>query len=372
MEKIKIAMITNDLNINGISSVVMSYCKYLCPETYEITVICGSPVSNYNCGVLEQEGIKVYKLPSRKKKILQYHIKLIRILAQNNYDIVHVHGNSATMVIPLSIAKVLKVKMRIAHCHSDKCEHPFLHKLLSIPFKLSYTHAVACSVSAGEWIFKEGYKIIINGIDTNRFRFSERLRNQTRKELYIADEDFVYGHVGRMNAVKNQEFIIDLFSIEASKNPRSKLVLVGTGPNFEHIKQLVKTHQYRERIILYGECNDTSKIYNALDCFILPSLHEGFGIVAIEAQINGLPCIVSTNVPEEVDFSRNVRFCSINRMSEWITHMEKIEHYIIEQSSIEDRRRFFGENIDKIKRFSIEQSIIELDNLYKQNIIDVS
>ncbi|MDA5554946.1 glycosyltransferase [Streptococcus thermophilus] len=79
-------------------------------------------------------------------------------------------------------------------------------------------------------------------------------------------------------------------------------MLVGTGPNFEKIKAIVETNDYKDRIILYGNSEKPSKMYSAMDIFMLPLLYEGLPVVLIEAQISGLPCIVSDSVTREMDF----------------------------------------------------------------------
>ena len=57
--------------------------------------------------------------------------------------------------------------------------------------------------------------------------------------------------------------------------------------------------------------NDVSKNYNAMDVFVFPSLYEGLGMVLIEAQINGLPCLISDKVPKNVKFNSNVEVLEI-------------------------------------------------------------
>lgn len=80
-----------------------------------------------------------------------------------------------------------------------------------------------------------------------------------------------------------------------------KMLFVGEGPLEESIKEQVKEAGLADHVIFLGGRKDVSKFYSAADMFIFPSLHEGLGIVVIEAQASGLPCIVSDAVPAEAD-----------------------------------------------------------------------
>ena len=65
-------------------------------------------------------------------------------------------------------------------------------------------------------------------------------------------------------------------------------------------------------VFFAGVRSDVSKIVNAFDVFVLTSLYEGLGISAVEAQANGLPCILSDAIPKEADLT-NVTFISVNQ-----------------------------------------------------------
>ena len=64
-----------------------------------------------------------------------------------------------------------------------------------------------------------------------------------------------------------------------------------------------------------------------MDIFMLPSLYEGLGIVAIEAQAAGLKVIVSNNVPEDVLITPNVLMKNIENKEKWIKPILKLKNY---------------------------------------------
>ena len=78
--------------------------------------------------------------------------------------------------------------------------------------------------------------------------------------------------------------------------------MIGNGPDFNVIMKKIEEHPYKNRIIVYGESSDPAALYSAMDVFVLPSKFEGLPVVLLEAQISGLPCVVSDTVTREVDF----------------------------------------------------------------------
>ena len=69
----------------------------------------------------------------------------------------------------------------------------------------------------------------------------------------------------------------------------------------QEAKEKARTLGLQEKVLFLGQMSDVSEWYHAMDCFVLPSLFEGLGIVLIEAQACGLTCFVSDVVPRQVD-----------------------------------------------------------------------
>lgn len=359
-DKIKIAMVTNHFGITGIGTVMMNYCKALDKEKFNLTILAGEPIADlYKCEC-KKNGIQLIALPSRHQKSLAHYAGLWRELRKRKFDIVHVHGSSSMMAIELLIAKLAGIKYRIAHSHSCHCSNMKLQNLLNPIFKRLYTVSIACSEVAGDWLFgKDNYIILPNGFDTKGFVFSEQKRNKIRRELNIGDK-FVLGHVGRFNNVKNQRYLLELFNDIAIKGEEIYLLLVGTGPDFDMISKLVENHQFSSRIILYGESEDVVALYSSMDVFLFPSLYEGLGLVAVEAQISGLPCVISDKVPRSVKILENVNFkgIGVDDKKAWI---EKIQDY--KQLTI-DRENIYQNNKKNIQNFDISFCSKTLENIY--------
>lgn len=272
-------------------------------------------------------GAKVYHIPSARKNPFASHNELLRIIEQNNYDVIHINISSFANLIPVVAAKKGKVPKIILHSHNNGMEvsvfKTVLHhinKFITKPMKLQ---RLACSKSAGHFMFgKAPFEVFENAIDAKEFKYSSTTRQVIREELGIEEEAFVIGNVGRLHSQKNQKFLIEVFSKYLKLNPNSYLLIIGQGELEEELIVQAQQLGIKDRVLLAGFKPNVNDYYNAMDIFCLPSIYEGLGIVGIEAQMNGLPCIYSDKCVEEVDISNNSLFLSLDSQSDWIRAIE--------------------------------------------------
>ena len=355
-EKIKLAMVAASFSINGISTVIMNYCRHMNLEQFDITIMAGAPVDSSYKKECEQIGIRMVELPSKKQMPKRFYKALWKQFS-GGYDIAHIHGNSRVIAVELFLAYIRGIHIRIAHCHSTTCDHIQVHKLLRPIFNFLYTEGFACSSIAGEWIFgNKKFLVMPNGFNVTKYRFEDKVRFETRKELAVENK-FLIGHVGRFNKSKNQEFILAVFEKVAENNPDAYLILVGEGPDFEKIKYLIQEHTYSKRIIVYGETTEPEKLYAAMDVFLFPSRYEGLGIALLEAQISGLPCIASDVMPTEVLLGGQVQLLSLDEdITFWINAVLRSRAY--------NRELFYEQHIEKINKYNIFENVYNLEKFY--------
>lgn len=251
---------------------------------------------------IESLGGRIFRLPRLNPLSSDYFHALNAFFAAHpEYRIVHSHLDCMS-AYPLCAAKNAKVPVRIAHAHSTSQDRNWklVFKLISKRLISLYTTDLfACSADAGEWMFgTKDVHILPNAIDIERYAFNLLIRNQTKKALGL-DDAFVIGHVGRFSAVKNHSFLTDVFAQIKRQEPNSKLLLVGAGSEMQAVQQKVKALGLGADVIFTGVRNDVANLMQAMDVFVFPSLYEGLGIVLIEAQAAGLPCVVSDTIPQE-------------------------------------------------------------------------
>ena len=182
-------------------------------------------------------------------------------------------------------------------------------------------------------MFKKGdeFEVIKNSIDIEAFKFNEEERNKIRKELGLKDDTIAVGMVARVDPIKNIPFGVKVFSEYQKINPNSHLYLAG-GVSMQYeldkINNTVKELNIENYYTHLGNRDDISSIYSAFDVLLFPSKSEGFGMTGLEAQISGLPCLISNQVPNEIKIGDIAKFLPITEDDEnyqlWAENIDKL------------------------------------------------
>ncbi len=275
-------------------------------------------------------GGRIYVLPKMKLYNYREYRQAVGKFFHAHHDFTAVHGHmTSTAGIYLPIAKKCGVGWTIAHARSagvDKGAKGIATRLLRLGLADKADACFACSAEAAISVFGrkayEAGRVVIfpNAIDSEKFIFNEAVRHTIRKELGIED-CFVVGHVGRFHYAKNHEFLVRAFArfreiYERQAGRKTVLLLLGEGPLMEQTKQLCETLSVRENVIFAGNRSNVEDYYNAMDLFCFPSRFEGLPGTVVEAQANGLTCLVSDSVTKEVKLSDRVCYESLDRGEE--------------------------------------------------------
>lgn len=313
---------TVPLEANGISTFIINSAKLLSERKNQVSILASNDVDERIKEDLTQNGIDLKIIKNRKSNPIKYFYFLKQYLRKENFDVVHVNGNSTTISIELFAAKIANIKGRIAHSHNTTTDHPFINALLRPLFEYSVNGRLACNISAGRWLFKNRtFKVITNGIDLSIYNFNLNTRLKYRNKLKIKDNEILLGHVGSFNYQKNQIFLVNLLD----RLPNNyKLVLIGNGSEYKNVRNKANSLGLNDKVIFTNVVNNVQDYLNAIDIFLLPSNFEGQPFVIIEALANGLPCIVSNKVSKEIDVTENSSFLPL-QLQQWSEKVQKIE-----------------------------------------------
>ena len=285
------------LGYAGVEAVVMNYYRHIHKEQLQFDFITCSPNPERYDEEIKQLGGRIFRLPSRSRRPLEYMKALYRVIRENNYQIVHVHQNSASMVMDGMVARLCGVPVVIGHSHNTRCNVLWQHYLFRPFVNLIFKHRLACTIEAGKWVFGKGeVEILRNGIDANLFRFNEEIRCGIRRELGLTDELLV-GFVGRLHYQKNPYRLLEIFADVRKKQGNAHLLIVGDGEERAGMIQTCRELNILPYVHFVGRVTNVHEMMMAMDVFLFPSVFEGLGLVAIEAQATDLPCVVSENVP---------------------------------------------------------------------------
>ena len=350
---------TVGLKLYGVTNSIMNYYRLMDKYDLQIDFVTTNKVPKRLKDEINQNGGKVYELTMRKYNPLKYLIQLARIMKREKYDIVHAHGNSATLAIELKVAKMCGVKVRISHCHNCTCDHMLYHKLLKPLFDHNYTHAFACSEVAGKWLYGEKpFTVINNAIPITNFFYNKKERKKYRKILGFENKK-VIGHIGHFSYQKNHEFLIKIFSELYRQDNSYRLLLIGDGDLRDKLIKQVVDLGLNDAVCFYGETLKVPKLLQAMDLFVFPSRFEGLGMAVIEAQAAGLPCIVSDVVPLEAKITPQFELLSLNvSLDTWVKK-------ILEFSRL-DRENYSEQIKDNLldSNYNIQTEAGKLKNLY--------
>lgn len=295
--------------------------------------------------------VNFYFVPTYKKDFFRC-VKELKKIYNKEYDIVYVNTCISTDVLyAMPYVKKRKTKL-VVHSHMASLDiKQTQHKLFRVLVSGAPDLRLACSEPAAEFFWKKDYSAVIvkNGIDTDRFTYSDSYRKEIREKYGVNDDQLLLGHVGRFTHLKNQSFIIDILKQLRQKGIDAKLMLVGDGEDKLKIENKIHQENLTDYVMLCGVQLETEKYYSAFDAFVMPSISEGFGIVALEAQSVGMFCFLSDRVDESVFVTDRAYRIALedNNQSEWaesiinnrtINKCRTEYAYIISQSGYDVKR----------------------------------
>ncbi len=264
---------------------------------------------------LEALGVKVWALPERRgQRPLSYGRALSRIVRREGYNIVHVHGNSATVALDLLASRLGGARVRIAHSHNTTTGYPLVNRLLKPLMFLNANGRMACGREAGQWMFgNRPFDVIPIASDADEYAFDAARREQKRREMGVGPEDILLMLVGLLTPQKNHAFLLDAFADAVARNPRLKLMLVGGGELRQPLEEQVARLHLGDSVTFTGPVRDVPDRMRAADALVLPSLYEGFPNVLVEAQLSGLPTLVSDKVTRDCDMTGLLAWLPLDR-----------------------------------------------------------
>ena len=320
----RIAVIMGKMHSGGKKNLVMEYYRNIDRSQIQFDFICDSDSNAIPYEEIQTLGGRVYEV-SPYQHIFKNMKEIYGICKKNKYKIIH--GYNGTMNIFAMLAGALagvpiRINESISMAHRND-KKTVLKNILKPFSKCFSTHYMANGEACGKYQFGQkafdNNKVVIfkTVIDTEINTFDTEVREKTRKEYHLQD-NIVIGHIGRLTEQKNTLFLIDIFDEIYKKEPRSKLLIIGDGNLKDEMLAKIKKMHLEDVVLYLGRREDVQPFYNAMDCFLLPSLYEGLPVVGVEAETCGLPVIFSSEIPEESSICDDLGcFISLDKSSEY-------------------------------------------------------
>ena len=339
---------------NGIASFVFNYILGI--KTIDISILASDlrPSQEY-INICNKNNINLYLLPSMKSVSFVKYLKNLKKFFKYNHNYDAIYSNVANQSLFIfKLAKKYKIDLRIVHSHATESSSKFMRKIrnnLLEKLMLKYTtHRFACSIAAGKAMFHtKEFDVINNAIDYERFSYNLEYRTMLRNNYSLRKDDIVIGFVGRFTEQKNIFFFAQMAKLLSDKY---KFIMIGTGNLKESFEKSILENKMSNRFIILDEVSDVYKYYSAMDFFALPSIFEGLPVVGVEAQANGLCCLFSKNITEELRISKNSYFISVTELDKWISIIKTVDFSrstcYDKKYDITEQRHIFEEKLLKI------------------------
>ncbi len=303
-----------------------------CPENIHFDFLCFGNRFKYE-EILQGNSI-FYYIPKRKKNIIKSNMRQRSFWREHGqeYDVIWINTASASNITMYKYAKKYSNARIISHSHNSKIEYsdPVLKAGHSILHLFNRNRLVACSdvlVSCSKsaaihlyGVINDDVHILYNGIDLKRFQFDSATRKAIREDLCISEDELVLCCVGRVEKVKNFIHSIKVLERLQNKQIKSTLLIVGDGSQSDVLKQYVKQNRIN-KVLFLGSQSDVKPYLDCADVFLQPSFFEGFPVSTIEAQTNGIKCIISNNITPEVKMTDLVVMLPVDEqyIDDWCT-----------------------------------------------------
>lgn len=275
-------------------------------------------------------------------------IPLINTLQTPNYEPEAIKAGNWSPTKVEALRRIDKLTMSLAETHFVACSH-YVRK--------SYQKRMGISDSQ--------ITVIYNSVDPELLVSAEGEPQRIRQELEIPADGFVYISVGRLDAAKNHLFLLQSFKKILSNVPQAYLIIVGTGPLEQELKDSSNSLGINHRMRFLGRRTDVGACLEMADVFVFPTLFEGFSLALAEAIFKRLPCIASRIEVLQEAITEN----ETGLLFDPAVQSELAEAMIKIYNQPELRRRFVEIALrDAEKRFHIRATIPKWENLYHQLI----
>lgn len=356
--KMKIMHFISGVKSGGVEQMLVNYTEKINQHknVVEYIIYQHSP-NKVSLKKLNDAGNICIRVADKRTHPIKNFIETYSLIKKYNPDIIHAHMNLLNF-LPLFAGKLNGVKIRISHSHIAhiNISSRVLEKIFKFLNVLTANFLLSCGTKAGQYMYGNNrYIIIPNSIDVPQFVFNSEMRLRTRKKLGINQHDILLGNIGRLTEQKNQMFLLDILRRLKTFEQNYKLVIIGSGEKKVEISKMIRDYGLDKDVLLVSPIKNVANLYDAMDVFLLPSLYEGFPVSAIEAQVSGLPTILSSEIDKSAKIIESTKFDNIDMANDWVKDISKCH--------IKNNRQV---HVESFSQFNIENTYTKLYDLYKE------
>lgn len=288
-----VLLLTNHLNIGGISSYCLTLAQGLREKGHSVYV--GSSGGEL-LGRFRELGTGFLALPvGTKAEVhpLRLPVSLARLVSFARLKNIHLfHANTRVTQVAAALASSLTSRPYISTCHGF-----FKRRIGRRILPCWGRRVIAISEAVKEHLLQdfalspERVCVIHSGIDAARFRAGDGASREAHKQALGFGPHPLVGIIARLSDVKGHAYLIRAMQRVRRELPQAVLVIAGEGKMEKELKGLVAALGLQRGVVFMPSLEDTTLLLSALDVFVMPSLAEGLGLGIMEAMACGLPVV---------------------------------------------------------------------------------
>lgn len=298
--KTHVVHITQKLEIGGLESFIVELCRKMDRTGFSSTVLCLNGYDERYKSSLEQIGVPVRLIQKKHRYDALFLARAASFLRSIRADIVHSHGGC--FFYSSLIGRLAGVSQLVHTVHGmpiSSGPQARVEEYLSCAMTdriIAVSDQIANDLSSRNPHIAHKLEVVINGIDTDRFRpvRDDELRAAGRAGFGLPQAARIIGTVGRLETVKNYPLLLRACAeLIHTHGTGAHLALVGSGSEEQALRRLARELGIEQQVSFLGMQYDLQQIYPLFDVFVLSSLTEGTSLSLLEAQACGIPALVT-------------------------------------------------------------------------------
>jgi len=318
-----VMLVVDGLGLSGKSKALVDLAVGLDHSRYIPCIVCFRTEDSPLIEVLREQRIPLVEMPIRERLSFTNLWRMIQLMRKLRPDIVHCY-NPRAMLYGGIAARLLGIRAVLGSLSAFACLVPDRHyeflpqrlatasrrnRLRNRLIGLLVRRLAVVSQRLGEQfcafngIASSRLSLVPYGVPTGEPQGSPARassRRQLREELGLQPDDIVVGSIGRLVDEKDYPTQFRGFAQAVRAEPRLMMILIGDGPLRQELQILVASLGVTQRVRFLGYRSDVSRLFHAIDLFVLASKFEPFGVAILEAKANGVPILSSAvnEIPE--------------------------------------------------------------------------
>lgn len=229
-------------------------------------------------------------------------------IIRSKLDLVHIHSPFSIGLIGLNYARFRDIPV-VATIHSQYKQD--FERNLKLPATINLAMATIMSIFNGcdecwavndairqlyihEYALTAPCKVMLNATDHVPVYDRQAAAAEINAKYGLAADDTVLMFTGRINFIKNLDFIVRSLRIAKAKGLRFKMLFVGQGQDEDKLRALVSECGLDDEVVMCGLVKEQSmleKLYSRATLFLFPSLYDANSLVQIEAACQSTPTL---------------------------------------------------------------------------------